>query len=272
MKPEKKEGHAGLVYRLWEPPSSEGVLVLVHGLGAHSARWEAMAEFFQKHDISSCAIDLKGFGLTKDLRGHVDSVSIYFDDIRRLCALARKQHRGKKVFCVGESMGALFIFLLALNDPDFCDGIILISPAFKTKLKLTAQDYIKVFWPLVYNPKKQFDLPVTGELCTRDAGYQKMIDTDSRECHVATSRLLTNIVFAQAWSYVIKKDTKLPILFLLAGADRIVDSKAAKDIFQSLAAGDKQLIEYAGMYHALSIDLEKEKVFQDMLKWVKERI
>jgi alpha-beta hydrolase superfamily lysophospholipase len=272
MEQEKKEGQAGLVYRLWELPSSECVLVLVHGLGAHSARWEALAEFLQKHDISSCAIDLKGFGLTKDLRGHVDSVSIYFDDIRSLCALARKLHPGKKVFCVGESMGALFIFLLALNDPDFCDGIILISPAFKTKLKLTAQDYIKVFWSLVYNPKEQFNLPWTSDLLTRDTGYRKMIDTDIRECHVATSRLLTSIVFAQIRSYVVKKYMKLPVLFLLAGADRVVDSKAAKDIFKSLVASDKQLIEYAGMYHALSIDLEKEKVFQDMLKWVKERI
>ncbi|HAJ57295.1 MAG TPA: hypothetical protein DCL35_05945 [Candidatus Omnitrophica bacterium] len=268
----KKEEHVGLVYRLWEPPSSRAVLVLIHGLGAHSARWEALAEFFQQHDISSCAIDLEGFGLTKGPRGHVDSLSVYFEDIRKLCALARQQHPGKKVFCVGESMGALLVFLLALSDNGFCDGAILISPAFKTKLSLTVWDYIKVFWPLVFNPKKQFDFPLISALCTRDVYYQNKIDTDTREIHVATTRLLTGIVFAQIWSHVIKKDVDIPVLFLLAGEDRIVDSKDSKKIYESMNCRDKELIEYKGMYHALSIDLDKEKVYQDMLSWLEKRV
>lgn len=267
-----KGNEKGLVYRLWEPSLSCASLVLVHGLGAHSARWEALAEYFIRNNISSCAIDLKGFGLSKDFKGHTDSFAVYFDDIRRLARLVRDQHQGKKVFCVGESMGALLVYLLGLQDPTFCDGLILISPAFTTKVDLTAWDYIKVFAPLFYNPKKRFDLPLTSAMCTRDVDYQKKIDSDERECHVATTQLLTRIVFAQLRAHFLKKEMRLPILFLLAGDDRIVDTEDSKRIFQGLHGADKEVIEYEGMFHALSIDIGKEKVFEDILKWVVKRI
>jgi alpha-beta hydrolase superfamily lysophospholipase len=32
-----------IMYRRWNVPSSKAVLLLVHGLGAHSARWDFLA-------------------------------------------------------------------------------------------------------------------------------------------------------------------------------------------------------------------------------------
>ena len=55
----------------------------------------------------------------------------------------------------------------------------------------------------------------------------------------------------------------------------------AKFIFENLTEAswpgvtideDKQLIEYPEMFHALSIDLDREKVFADILNWVERRI
>jgi alpha-beta hydrolase superfamily lysophospholipase len=267
-----KGKEAGLVYRLWEPSVSCASLVLVHGLGAHSGRWEALAEYFVRNNISSCAIDLKGFGLSKDYKGHTDSFGVYFDDIRRLTRVARELHPEKKVFCIGESMGALLVYLLGLKDPTFCDGLILISPAFTTKVELTPWDYLRVFAPLFYNPRKQFDLPFVATLLTRDVAYQKKIETDDRECRVATTQLLTRIVFAQLHAYFSKKQLHLPILFLLAGDDRIVDTESSKKMFQRLKEADKEMVVYEGMFHALSIDIGKEKIFEDILKWITKRI
>ena len=266
---EGKNG-TGLVYRLWEAALPRASLVLVHGLGAHSGRWDALAEFMLLNDISSCALDLRGFGLTKGFKGHIDSFRVYLQDIRELCRIARLRHPENKVFCAGESMGALLIYLLALEDPDFCDGVMLLAPAFKTKFKVTTRDYIDIFGALFYNPKKTFDLPIVAELCTRDPKYQEMINHDERECHSASSRLLTRIVFAQFGSFLTKKEFKPPVLFLLAGDDKIVDTATSAKLFKGLKARDKELVVYEGMYHALSIDLDREKVFQDMVEWIME--
>ncbi len=265
------EDNSGLVYRSWVTGNPCASAVLIHGLGAHSGRWEGLAESFVSHGISSFAIDLKGFGLTKTQKGHVGSFKEYFEEIKQLCRLARRLNPNVKVFCIGESMGALLVFLLATEDAEFCDGIILISPAFGTKIKLTAWDYIRVFGALFYNSNKTFDLPFTSFLCTRDIDYQRKIDTDERECHVATAQLLTRILLAQIQLFFIKKSLNIPVLFLLAGDDRIINTKTSKKLFTALKASDKQLIEYDGMYHALSIDLGKRRVFDDAAAWIKKR-
>jgi alpha-beta hydrolase superfamily lysophospholipase len=48
----------------------------------------------------------------------------------------------------------------------------------------------------------------------------------------------------------------------------MVDQKKSKKIFNRLQLKDKKMIEYPGMYHALSIEKGKEKVFADILAWV----
>lgn len=268
---EARGKETGPVYRLWEPSLPVASVLLVHGLGAHSGRWDALAAYLFGHNISSCAIDLKGFGLSDGPRGHIDSFQTYFDDIRSLSEIVRGQHPGKKVFCIGESMGALITFLMAVSDPVFCDGLILISPAFKTKFALNPWDYIKVFAPLLFNRRKEFGLPLTSLFCTRDPKYQEMIDTDEREVHAASSRLLSRIILAQIAASRVKKELAIPALFLLAGDDRITDSGASKRLFKELKCSDKDLIEYADMFHALSIDLGKEKVFIDIGNWILKR-
>ncbi|HQP91189.1 MAG TPA: alpha/beta fold hydrolase [Candidatus Omnitrophota bacterium] len=263
---------AGLVYRSWQTASPAASLVLVHGLGAHSGRWDEFAGYMQKKDISSYAIDLKGFGHTKTFKGHIDTFRTYLKDIKELCNISKKSQPDKKVFCAGESMGGLLAYLLALEDPSFCDGVILMSPAFKTKFKVTVQDYINVFGALLYNPKKVFDLPIIPEYCTRERKYQDMIKEDERECHGASSSLLTRIVFAQFGSFLTRKEFRLPILFLLAGEDRIVDTSASINLFKGLKAIDKKLVVYDGMYHAISIDKGRENVFHDTADWIYQHL
>ena len=73
----------GIMYRLWEHPDPEAVLLLVHGLGAHSGRWDPLSEYFLKNNISSYALELKGFGSTEGPRGHIDTFATYFNDINR---------------------------------------------------------------------------------------------------------------------------------------------------------------------------------------------
>jgi alpha-beta hydrolase superfamily lysophospholipase len=63
-----------------------------------------------------------------------------------------------------------------------------------------------------------------------------------------------------------------PALFLIAGHDLLVYPEASVKVFGRLKCKDKTLIDYPGMYHALSIELGKEKVFQDIWSWIDKRI
>ena len=259
-----------ILYRKWKAPSPEAVLLLVHGFGGHSARWESLSDFFLKRGISSYAIELRGFGQTSGLRGHVDSFKTYFNDLKRLRDIIAEENPSKKIFLAGESLGGMISFLFACHRPERLSGLLLLSPAFKDVLKYTFWDRVRMLLPLIYNPKEQFEIPFDSKICTRDPYYQKSIESDPMETRLITSRFIFELLRGQARSRRLGRRLKIPSLFLLSGCDKLVDTKASRDIFSGLAEKDKSIIEYKDMYHALSIDLEREKVFEDMFEWIKE--
>lgn len=262
----------GIVYRKWQSCSPKAIFLLVHGLGAYSGRWDALARFFLERDISSYAIDLQGFGHTKDLKGHVDSFQTYFQDIQSLCDIIRIEHKKEKIFLIGESMGALIAFLTMALKGQSSDGLICISPVFKSRLKFSLWGYIKFFSSLIVNSKKQIILPFDAKMCTRDLDFQEVLEKDTKEHRLATSKLLFNILLAQMRARLVKDKIEIPILFLVSGKDEIADSKVTENVFEGLVSQDKKIVCYPQMRHALSIELGREKVFEDMLRWVEERV
>lgn len=268
----KTDEKTGVSYRQWEAASSEVVFLLVHGLGGHSSRWEFLSQFLLQNGISSYAIELKGFGETKDLKGHVDSFEIYFQDLLAIRNIINQEHRGAKVFLLGESLGGLLAFLLAIRKPDLFQGLICTSPAFKSSLKFSFIDYVKVFVSLPFNPRKQFSVPFNAQMCTRDTDYQAVMDQDEREHRLVSAKLLIESLFAQIRAGFLKHRLLIPTLFLTSGKDLLVDTKAISGIFKKLAVKDKTIIDYPNMYHALPIELGREKVFTDILKWAQKRL
>lgn|GEM_PF-186157 len=265
---DRMKNHKGVIYREWKVCAPRAAILLVHGLGAHSGRWSFLAEFFLRNNISSYAIELKGFGETKDLKGHIDSLDTYFNDIRIFRNLIAQENPGKKIFILGESMGGLIAFLMAGRKERLFDGLICISPAFKSRIKFSLMEYIKIMLSFIYNPRKQFRMNFDSFMCTRDNEYLKILNSDSREHRLATSKLLLNLVFAQMKAAGLKDKISSPVLFLLPGYDKLVDSENSERIFDNLNLKDKTIIVYPEMYHALSIDAGREKVFSDMLKWI----
>ncbi|MBU0571149.1 MAG: lysophospholipase [Candidatus Omnitrophica bacterium] len=267
----KTDQTTGIMYRVWEagPGSSETVLLLVHGLGAYGGRWAYMANFLSGNNISSYAIELRGFGETKSLKGHVESFNVYFKDIHRLNDIIRAEHPGKEVVLLGSSMGGLISFLIAALFPEMFDGLICISPAFTSNLKFKATDYIEIFFEALFKPKRQFRMPFKSRMCTRDEECVRDLDNDHREHRLATSRLLFDIAIAQVQAQFFKGWIRTRTLFLLAEHDELVIPGSSKKIFRKLKTRNKTMISYQGMYHGLEIDRGKEKVFSDILYWIR---
>ncbi|MFH1397756.1 MAG: lysophospholipase [Candidatus Omnitrophota bacterium] len=269
----ERDEKTGIIYKTWVCPSPRAVFLLVHGLGAFSGRWDLLADFFLRNNISSYAIELKGFGETEGLKGHVDSFDIYLSDICLLYEIIKRENSGKNIFLVGESMGGLISFLLVGLKPDLFDGLICLSPAFKNRLKFRLTEKIKIYFGMLFLPRKQFKMPFDSRMCTRDPDCQKAMDTDKREHRLATPRLLFNILLAESRVNSLKEKIKIPVLFLLAGnADKLTVPEEAKAVFKGLKARDKEIIQYPDMYHSLSVELAREKIFEDILIWVSKRI
>jgi acylglycerol lipase len=265
-----------LLYRRWDaapsPAAPKAIFLLVHGLGAYSARWGFLAGRLAARGYASYAIELRGFGGTPERpRGHIGSFRIWDRDILALRETIGRDFPGKKVFLLGESMGGLIAFALAGRNPDLFTGQVLISPAFKNAMKFPLSAYVKTALFLPFNPKLMLDLPYTSEMVTRDPDYLKVMAESPDEIRVASLKLLAGVLTAQARSGRVAKKLAVPALFLIPGVDFIIDESGSRKIFGKIAIADKTIIEYPDMYHALSIDLGRERVFEDILDWADKR-
>lgn len=262
----------GIIYYSWQVSDPQAVLLLVHGLGAHSGRWKPFAKFLSSRNLSSYALELKGFGSTSGLKGHIESFDTYFQDILSLRKIIEKENPGKKIFLCGESFGGLLSFSLALKEQRAFAGLILLSPAFSIKMQVSLWTYLQVIMHLFIDPKKQFPAQITNSMCTRDAEYQKQLDSDPMESRVVSAKFMLNYFLAETIARKSKAKWSMPVLFLVAGEDKIVSPQETKRIFRWLDCPDKELKKYPEMYHALSVELGKEQVFEDILRWIKNRL
>jgi alpha-beta hydrolase superfamily lysophospholipase len=140
-------------------------------------------------------------------------------------------------------------------------------------MKFSLTEKIKIYLGMVLYPRKQFKMPFDSQMCTRDPDCQKAMDADKREHRLATPRLLFNILLAQSRVNSLKEKIKIPVLFLIAGdSDKLTDPGESKAVFNGLKTKDKEIIQYTDMFHSLTIELGREKVFGDILTWVNKRI
>jgi alpha-beta hydrolase superfamily lysophospholipase len=261
------------LYRRFEAPSPKAVVLLVHGLGAHSARWESLAAFLAAHGYASYAPELRGFGRTPERpRGHVDSFRVYERDILGLREIIGREHPDRKVFLLGESMGGLIVFNLAGLRPDVFAGVAMISPSFGNVLKFPLSSYATLVANYLIRPRKTIPVPFTSAMCTRDAACRAAMDANPDELRVASLKLLMGMLGEQRAAKRLAKTLSVPALFLVAGADCMVDIEAERKVFASLPLADKTIREYPEMFHALSIDLDRERVFDDLLAWLDPRV
>jgi alpha-beta hydrolase superfamily lysophospholipase len=266
------------LYRRWDAittgsASPTAVFLLVHGLGAHSARWDFLAAYLAGRGYASYAIELRGFGRTPERpRGHVDSFETWFRDIIALREIAGRDLPGKKIFLLGESMGGLIVYDLAGRHPDRFAGVVPIAPAFKNGLKFPPSVYLKVALVRPFDPKHLVAAPFTSEMATRDPDYAAVMNANPDEVRVVSLGVLAGFLPVQARAGRLARSYAVPSLFLIPGVDHLVDESGGRKVFRKIALADKTLIEYPDMFHALSIDLGRGKVFEDIAAWVAARI
>jgi acylglycerol lipase len=264
------------LFRRWDagpaPGAPKAVFLLVHGLGAHSGRWDFWGGYFAARGFASYALELRGFGRSPERpRGHISSFEIWHRDILALRQTIERDLPGKKVFLVGESMGGLIAYDAAARHPGRFDAVVLMAPAFKNGLKFPLGVYAKIGL-IPFHPKLMIDLPFTSEMATRDPDYAAVMNASPDELRRASVKLMAGFLPVQARAGGLARKLDAPTLLMVPGIDHLVDERAGRKIFRKIAAADKTLLEYPEMFHALYIDLGREKVFADILDWTAKRV
>ncbi|MGH7576566.1 MAG: lysophospholipase [Longimicrobiales bacterium] len=266
-------GQLRLRYRSWEAARPRAAVLIVHGLADHSGRYEPVGERLASHGLSSYALDLRGHGVSDGRRGHAARFDCFLQDLDRF----RREVEGMiepetPVFLVGVSMGGL-ITLRYLEEYDTSvRGAIVIAPWLATAIpvprwKVTLASAIGRFFPAA-----PFRARIDAKMLSRDPEVVRAYREDTLVHDTITPRLFSELSKAMGLTTQQSDRLAAPVLFLLPGADRLVDTERTIAFARHLPDALVTVRVYPDHYHELLNEPDREEILRDIRAWIDDRI
>jgi len=255
----------------WNPDATpEHVIVLIHGLGEHSRRYESWAKRFVSQGVAVYALDLHGHGRTTGARGHVESFEFIYDDIQHLVSLAKKDHPTAKLHLYGHSMGgaiALGFAALRANQvsvPALTSIVTTgtaIRPGFEPpawKLKLAAVLNKVVPWLALGNELDPMWLSSDPHVVEAYLSDPLVHDRISVRWYNEWIKMVASLELS-------KNQIKSPLFMLHGAADRATSSTAAQEMAVILGA---RFLSLPGAFHEIHHEPCQNNVISEVLGWL----
>ena len=258
-----------IAYRSWPVAGASITFAVVHGLGEYSGRYDRFARGMARHDIATCALDLRGHGESAGQRGHLDSWSQWVDDTAAFVSHVESQTSGE-VVPLGHSFGGVVMLSAARSGKlTRTKRFVLSSPALKLSAKVPAWKSSLAKITSNIAPRLALDNEVDPGTVSRIPEVVEAYRTDPLVHNKISARLYAEWRRAAADNLEHAGDITLPFLILAATADRLIDPEGSRELHaRASATSDLRMLE--GRYHEPFNDLGSEEVFALIAEWLRK--
>lgn len=259
-----------LLTRHWGPTAEPWAsILLVHGLGEHSGRYEHVGEAFAAAGLDAHAFDLRGFGGSGGPRAWVRRWSDLHDDLAAILAEVRAGTTRPAVL-YGHSLGALVIAGYVLSDRPRPDLLVLSAPAIDDDL---ARWKHLVAGPLArLVPRLRLDNGIRSPQLAADPREGMRYEDDPLVQLTSTTAFGAAAFREQARvREALRRIDRMPVTTLaFRGAEDPVVPARALATFGRL--GDVTVRTYPGLRHETHNEATGGRVLDDVLAWIRERV
>ena len=277
-------------YQIWTSQYTDVNLIIIHGYGEHSGRYDELSTFLAERNVSTYAIDLRGHGKSDGQRGDIGSINLVNSDINKLQELI---NNNKKTFILGHSMGSLIALNYSLSFPDRVEGIIISSPIIDICMEFFSRNICLQKFTNIINPLLTIISPLLGSLDIANLGSviglgnpenltpEDMIifthDLEMQKSHLEDPLLHGSLTIntadeiLKAMEFINKNIYEItkPILILYGESDEIIDKNAVENFYNEVASTDKNIIGYPNFAHNIFEEIGRvEGPFTDLYKWL----
>lgn len=268
------KGGIEIFFQKWIADKAKAVIILVHGLGEHSGRYENLLKSLADKKVSVFAIDHRGHGKSDGKKGHIDSFMDYVYDLKLFLEFIKEENKGLPVIVFGHSLGGVIASKYAMTYPDDLSMLVISSPGFAPAFKLPAWK-IKVS---SFFSSRISSLTFPNGLNISDISHDKDVvaayQNDPLVHNKVTARFVVEFMRAGQECLANAGSIKKPLLVFAGGGDHIADSKAAEKFYNAASSSVKKLFIFEGLYHETMNETaaEREKVLNDVTGWILKNI
>lgn len=251
--------------RRWAAANPRAVVLVVHGMGEHSGRYEHVGTAFAQAGFHTVGFDLRGYGSSGGRRAYVDDFRNYLDDVED--HLAEVRGVGLPVVLLGHSMGGLIAARYAVGTRPQPDLLVLSAPALQTGFPPPPRPVLSAMSSAV--PTMRLPAPFGLDVLSRDVEVQRAYADDPLVERQATIRLGAELVEAMRYVNANLDLLRVPTLVVHGGDDRLVPRTASEPL------EDLPLVErtvYEGLRHETLNEPEWELVANDMIGWIDRQL
>ena len=267
------EGVGGVTIftREWQPAGKpHGVVVISHGLNAHSGLYEWAAQQFTSNGLAVYALDHRGRGRSEGERFFVEKFSDWTEDLATFIDIVKSREPGLPVFLLGHSAGGVIASGYTLAHQDEIAGLIVEDIAYQIPAPDIALAILKGVSKVAPHAHV---LKLKNEDFSRDPAVVAALNADPLIAgEKQPSETVAELVRADE---LLKKNFQkitLPLLILHGTADKVTKPHGSQEFYEKTGSSDKTLKLYEGHFHDLLADIGKQQVMADIQTWIDAHI
>lgn len=251
--------------REWTPGGeSKATIVVVHGMGEHSGRYEDLGVFLADAGFHVRSFDLIGAGGSGGKRWDIDDWSRLHDQIQSHLEWARGFDR--PVVLMGFSLGGNLSLGYALTERPAPDLLVLSAPALDG-----GAAWLRAVAPVAARvvPGLEFPNPWKGEHLSRDPEVGEKYYADPLVHTKTTLRFGSQFLAAMEECNEHMDELAVPTLVLHGGDDRLVPTDCSAPL------GDLEVVDrkvYEGLRHEIVNEPEGPEVMADIVAWLEDQL
>jgi alpha-beta hydrolase superfamily lysophospholipase len=255
-----------LLARHWSATADNqyGVVVVMHGLKDHSARYTNFATTLARGGFAVYAFDLRGHGRSAGPRVAPAAWTDYVDDLDKFLSWVEQREPGKPVFLFGHSMGGAIAARVAELHP--VAGLVLSGPALAidaAPLLIAAtrmSGFVTPRFPALDLDNRDFSSDPAG------AGAMDHDELISQPAAPASTAAGLVEGIHTIWRDVDR--LTMPLLVLHGSADRLTAPAGSRMLVERAPSKQKILKIYEGFYHDLVHEPNGQSVAEDVVLWL----
>jgi acylglycerol lipase len=260
-------GGVKIFTREWQPAGDpRGVVVISHGLNAHSGLYEWPARQFTSSGLAVYALDHRGRGRSEGERFFVKKFADWTKDLATFIDIVKMREARLPVFLLGHSAGGVIACGYALEHQDEIAGLICEDFAYQVPGPEVALAIVKgVSYVAPHAPV----LKLKNEDFSRDPEVVAALNADPLIANESQpSETVAELVRLDELLKKSFQQITLPLLILHGTADKVTKPSGSKEFYERAGSNDKTLKLYDGHYHDLLADIGKERVMADIQAWI----